>query len=68
MIKGFNRIKDSFIYFNTYCYYMKELSCPRKICKYKWNYKGKGKFYTSCPRCKTSVPINPKKKNGGITK
>ena len=32
-----------------------ELKCKR--CKYKWNYKGKSKYYACCPNCKTSVKI-----------
>lgn len=33
-----------------------ELKCKR--CGRKWDYKGKKKYYTSCPDCKTSVKIN----------
>lgn len=38
---------------------VKELNlvCPRKSCGYKWNYKGKASFYTSCPRCKSNVRV-----------
>jgi predicted Zn-ribbon and HTH transcriptional regulator len=28
-----------------------------KKCGKKWKYKGKKKFYTTCPDCKTSVKI-----------
>ena len=32
-----------------------KLKCQR--CGYEWDYKGKSKWYTSCPKCKTSVKI-----------
>ena len=34
-----------------------KLKCPNKKCGYTWEYKGKNKFYTSCPRCKYNVKI-----------
>ena len=34
-----------------------KLKCKRKICGREWEYKGKKKFYASCPDCKTSVKI-----------
>lgn len=36
------------------------LKCPRKTCSHEWVYKGKRKFNTSCPRCKTTVTLNKK--------
>jgi len=33
------------------------LKCPRKECGYEWNYGGKSKWYTSCPRCKMTVHV-----------
>ena len=27
------------------------MKCPNPKCGYKWEYKGKALFYTSCPRC-----------------
>ncbi len=38
---------------------MKELKCHR--CKHEWIYKGKSKWYASCPDCRTSVRIKEKK-------
>jgi len=32
-----------------------KLSCNR--CKHIWVYKGKSDWYTSCPRCKSSVNV-----------
>ena len=26
-------------------------------CGHGWNYKGKSEWYTSCPRCKTSIKV-----------
>jgi predicted nucleic-acid-binding Zn-ribbon protein len=36
----------------------KELTCNR--CKYSWYYGGASKWITTCPKCKTTVTINPK--------
>lgn len=30
--------------------------CPN--CKYNWNYKGKSKFYATCPMCLKKIKIN----------
>ena len=27
------------------------VTCNNKECKYEWDYKGKGKWYASCPQC-----------------
>jgi len=32
-----------------------KLKCKR--CGKEWEYKGKKKYYTSCPDCKTSIKI-----------
>jgi predicted Zn-ribbon and HTH transcriptional regulator len=40
----------------------KNLKCPNKKCGYEWEYKGTAPFYTSCPRCKSSVKVNGVKK------
>ena len=37
---------------------MVKLKCPRESCGYVWEYNGKSKFITSCPRCRTSVTIS----------
>jgi hypothetical protein len=34
-----------------------KLKCPNKKCKYEWDFNGKSKFYTSCPRCLHKVKI-----------
>jgi Zn finger protein HypA/HybF involved in hydrogenase expression len=39
---------------------MVKLKCQR--CGHEWEYKGKRKYYTSCPDCKTSVKIKADKK------
>ena len=38
-----------------------KIKCKR--CEKEWEYKGKSKYYASCPNCKTSVKIELK---GGI--
>jgi predicted nucleotidyltransferase len=35
------------------------LRCGR--CGYGWEYKGKSEWYTSCPRCRTSVKVRGRK-------
>lgn len=37
-----------------------KLKCKR--CLKEWTYKGKKKYYTTCPDCKTSVKINDVKR------
>lgn len=32
-----------------------EIICPK--CEYAWNYKGKSKYYTSCPRCRANIKL-----------
>jgi len=42
------------------------LKCPREECGYEWDYDGKSEWYTSCPRCKTSVSVRkPSNKDNG---
>jgi len=38
-----------------------EIKCTNKKCNHVWNYKGKSKFYVTCPHCYRKVKIN---KNG----
>ncbi len=38
----------------------REISCNR--CGHKWLYGGKSKFVCSCPKCRTSIILNPKRK------
>lgn len=33
------------------------LKCNNKKCNYEWNYKGKSKFYATCPSCLRKVKI-----------
>jgi hypothetical protein len=40
----------------------KALKCPNKKCGYEWEYKGSAPFYTSCPRCRSSVKVKGGKK------
>jgi len=40
------------------------LKCPH--CGHVWNYKGKQKYYTNCPRC--MFKVNIKKNNVGVEK
>ena len=35
-----------------------------KKCGYSWEYKGKSKFYASCPRCRTNIKIKENLKGG----
>lgn len=37
---------------------MVEMKCHR--CGHEWEYKGKSKYFTSCPQCKTSVKVTRK--------
>ncbi len=39
-----------------------KLICKNKKCKYEWDYKGENPFYATCPRCKSSVKVEKKKK------
>ena len=34
-----------------------ELLCPNTDCGHKWTYRGKSKFYASCPFCRTNVHV-----------
>lgn len=43
---------------------MKKLICQR--CGHEWEYKGKSKYFTSCPQCKTSVKVNRIKMDRGV--
>lgn len=36
----------------------KKLLCQR--CGYVWNYTGESKYFTSCPKCRTSVNVKGK--------
>jgi len=38
-----------------------QLKCKRQGCEREWEYKGKSKFYASCPQCKSSVRIRKPK-------
>ena len=40
---------------------MTKLNCK---CGFEWDYKGKMKHNATCPDCKTSVKIQPKKEEG----
>lgn len=45
-----------------------KIKCPK--CKHEWNYKGKSKFYVTCPQCYRKVKIKElkggRKTNGKI--
>jgi hypothetical protein len=34
-----------------------ELTCSNVDCGHKWMYRGKSKFYASCPFCRTNVHV-----------
>ena len=34
-----------------------ELLCPNIDCGHKWTYRGKSRFYASCPFCRTNVHV-----------
>lgn len=38
-----------------------KLICQR--CGYEWDYKGASEWYTSCPRCRTSINVRKKDKD-----
>ncbi len=38
-----------------------KLKCHNKKCNYEWDYKGKHKFYATCPRCLSKVKVEDKK-------
>ena len=41
--------------------YIKSMGCKMKTkckkCGYEWDYKGKAKYWTSCPRCRTNIDV-----------
>jgi hypothetical protein len=41
-----------------------KLKCVNKKCGHSWNYKGKSKFYVTCPECHNK--FNIQKLKGGI--
>jgi hypothetical protein len=45
---------------------VQQMHCKR--CDHIWLYSGSGKFVCTCPRYRTSIMLNPKKKNnsGGL--
>lgn len=50
-----------------------KVKCQNKRCveanngeSYEWDYKGNNPFYAPCPRCRSSIKIEVKKKNGRI--
>jgi len=49
--------KYKYIYINYYylLFMVKKLKCGN--CNYKWDYKGKSKYYATCPRCLTKVNV-----------
>ena len=54
-------VKNTEMY--IYYYYLlltMKLKCQR--CGHNWDYKGKSKWYATCPMCKTSVNIKKQKK------
>jgi len=38
----------------------KEIRCQR--CKHVWLYGGKSEYFCSCPKCRSSVSLHPKRK------
>ena len=38
-----------------------KLKCQNKKCKHEWDYKGKSKFYATCPRCLYKLNISKAK-------
>lgn len=44
---------------------VKKLKCQR--CGKEWEYKGKSKYFTSCPQCKTSVKVTRIKMDKGVS-
>lgn len=50
-----------------------KLRCKNSRCiksnngkSYEWDYQGKNPFYASCPRCKSTIKIEQKKKLNSI--
>lgn len=41
-----------------------KIKCYNKECKYEWDYKGKSKFYVTCPRCLRKINIRKILKGG----
>ena len=35
-----------------------KIKCTKKDCGHIWNYKGKSKFYATCPHCYRKVKIS----------
>ena len=40
------------------------IKCTKEDCKHEWNYKGKSKFYATCPNCYRKVKISKGEKDG----
>lgn len=36
---------------------VRRIKCNKKKCGHEWDYKGKQKFYATCPQCLTKVNI-----------
>ncbi len=45
-----------------------KIKCTKEDCQHEWNYKGKSKFYATCPNCYRKVKINKKVKKDGEQK
>jgi len=43
-----------------------KIECRR--CRHDWIYTGQNHFYCSCPKCKTTITINPKRKEKDLLK
>jgi len=39
-----------------------KMKCTHKDCEHEWNYKGKSKFYVTCPQCYRKVKVQEKGK------
>ena len=35
-----------------------KIKCTKEDCQHEWNYKGKSKFYVTCPYCYRKIRIN----------
>ena len=38
-----------------------EIRCPNTSCLYEWKYRGRFRFYATCPSCRRNVKISENK-------
>ena len=49
-------LRDSKVYIVVVSSYNMKIKC--KKCNHEWEYKGKSKFYVTCPQCYVKINLN----------